>query len=209
MKAILVNYNYTPEWLKEQDFDVTIFDRSDDGVERDLQQYGGVYKTKNMGDVDYDKLSYLIESYDTLPDMFLWGKTNIFKFCPKEEFDVLIKNTTFTPIITKTHKIYADQFGPVNYYQDNIYWERADSWYFHAGGVDAKYFHSWQEWALHFGLPRGNYVPFAPGGNYLLTRERVHRYSKDFYEEMRSFLPHSHRPAEAQAAERSYYLMWH
>jgi len=208
LAAILVNYNYTPEWLQDYDFDVTIYDRSDDTVERDLTKYGRVYKTKNMGDVDYDKLSYIIENYDTLPDVFLWGKTNIFKFCPKDEFDVLIQNRTFTPILTKTHRIYMDLHGPVNGYQGDIYTERADSWFFNSSDVYSKYFNNWQEWCVHFGLPRTQFIPFAPGGNYILTKEKVHKYSRDFYEEMRAFLPHSYRPAEAQCAERSYYLMW-
>jgi len=58
MKAVLVNYNYTPEWLKNYpELGVTIYDRSDDGIERNLPQFGTVYKTQNLGDVDFDKLS--------------------------------------------------------------------------------------------------------------------------------------------------------
>jgi hypothetical protein len=69
MKALLVNYNFDPAWLKDYlNLEVTIYDRSDDGIERNLTQYGAVYKTKNTGDVDYDKLTYLVENYDNLPD---------------------------------------------------------------------------------------------------------------------------------------------
>lgn len=209
MKSVLINYRFDPEWLKKYpDLEPIIYDRSDDGIERNLQQYGAVYNTKNIGDVDADKLSYLVENYDNLPDVFLWGKTNLFKYVDEESFKQALLKSDFTPLLTLQHRIYSDRFGPVNYYQDGIYYERADSWFFNAGGVYAKYFRTWQEWTHHFMLPQTDYIPFAPGGNYILTRERVHRQSKDFYEEMRNMLPHSYRPAEAQCAERSYYLLW-
>ena len=64
MKAILVNYNYDPTWLKDYpDLEVRLYDRTDTGFNVDLTQYGETYLTKNWGDVDYDKLSYLVEKY--------------------------------------------------------------------------------------------------------------------------------------------------
>ena len=209
MKAVLVNYVYEPNWLKEySDIEPIIYDRSDDGVDRNLTQYGLTYKTPNMGDVDYDKLNYLVENYDNLPEVFLWGKTNLFKFIDQERFNKLKDNKTFTPLLRQDHKTYADRIGQVNYYSGEIYHERADSWFFNDPNVHKKHFSNWQEWSRHFGLPQVAYIPFAPGGNYILTREAVHKYSRDLYAEMASFMPHSQRPAEAQAAERSYYLLW-
>lgn len=210
MKGCIVNYNFEPnDWWLEYDIkpeDTVMYDRSDDGVKRSYA--AKTYETPNIGDVDYDKLGFLIEHYDNLPDLFYWGKSNIHKYCPKDELDVLMKNTTFTPLLTSNHRTYMDKFGTVNYYSGGMYYERADSWFFNAGGVAHKYFNNWQDWARHFGLPRTNYIPFTPGGNYLLTRDKIHKYSKGFYEEMRNMLDHSIRPAEAQAAERSYFLMW-
>lgn len=207
--AILVNYGYDPTWLKDYpELEVTIYDRSDDGVERNLTQYGAVYKTQNLGDVDADKLGYLIEHYDNLPDVFLWGKTNIFKYVDKELFDEALKKKEFTPLLKLDHRIYDDQYGPVNRYTGNIYEERADSWFFNNPDLARKHFFNWDEWTTYFRLPKTQFTPFAPGGNYLLTRERVQRLSRDFYEEMRATLPYAMHPAEAHAAERSYYLLW-
>lgn len=207
MKAILVNYNFDPEWLLNYpELEVTIYDRSDDGVERDLTKYGRVIKTQNKGDVDYDKLGYLIENYDNLPDVFLWGKTNLFKYVDEEHFKKALENNEFCPLLKLDHKTYSDRFGIVNYYQGNMYHERADSWFFNA--TISKHFHTWEQWCLCFGIPRVGYIPFPPGGNFILTKERVLKYSRSMYEEMRETLPHSQRPAEAQAAERSYYLLF-
>lgn len=208
LKAILVNYNNTPDWLLKSDLDWRMYDRSESKEFLKEFDQNKIKYTKNMGDADYDKLDFLIEYYDDLPKAFLWGKTNIHKYVDNKTLQLAINNEEFKPLLRQDHAIYSDRFGKVNYYQDGLYYERADSWYFNAGGVDKYHFNNWQEWCLHFGIPQTDYVPFAPGGNYILTKDRVHRYSRDFYEEMRTKLPHAQRPAEAQAAERSYYLLW-
>ncbi len=206
--AILVNYNYEPIWLKDYpNLDVTIYDRSDDGIERNLTQYGKVIKTKNMGDVDADKLLYLIENYDTLPDVFVWGKTNLFKYVDEQMFKTALAEKQFTPLLRFDHKVYSDRLGVVCRYAGPMYEERNDSWFFNNPDL-AKHCPDWTAWAQAFNLPIQPFIPFPPGGNFLLTRERVHRYSRDLYETMREALISEMHPAEAHAAERSYYLLW-
>lgn len=207
MIACLVNYNYDPEWLKDSGLFTVMYDRSDDGLERPLRA-NHTYRTKNIGDVDYDKLGYLIEHYDNLPEVFLWGKSNLFKYVDEETVKKALQEAVFTPLLKYDHKTYSDQFGVVNRYTGNIYEERADSWFFNNPALATKNFNSWGEWATHFHLPQTAFIPFAPGGNYILTKERVHRYSRDFYEDMRATLPYAMHPAEAHACERSYYLLW-
>lgn len=205
MFKILVNYNFTPdkEWLGD---DYIIYDRSDsDEYLKDFPK-GKVKKTKNVGQVDYDKLSYIVDNYDKLPDVFLWGKTNLFKYISPEEYELVKDNKTFTPLLTKNHKTYSDNNGPVCYYSGDIYWERNTSWYLNV--LSSKYFDSYGEFAQAFLLPNPPYIPFAPGGNYILTRDTVHKYSKDFYDKMRDILPYATEPGESHMCERSYYSLW-
>lgn len=223
MKAVLVNYNYDPTWLKDYDLDVVLYDRSDDQffsagsgggqlLPRDLTQYGEVYKTKNLGDVDFDKLSWLVDNYDTLPEVFLWSKTNIFKFVDEKDLKKALKNKVFQPLLKYDHKIYSNQFGEVNKYigtaYGKMYAEANNSWYFHAGLDSSGRFKNWNEWARTFHLPVEPFIPFAPGGSYILTRERVHRYAKDLYAAMCETLPYAQRPVEAHCCERSYFYLW-
>lgn len=206
--AILVNYDYEPTWLEDYpELEVTLYDRSDDGKERNLTQYGKVFKTPNTGDVDYDKLGYLIENYDTLPDIFLWGKSNLFKYVHEQDVKQALEKKVFTPLLKFDHKTYSDKLGVVCRYHAGIYEERADSWFFNNPDLASKC-PSWDAWTTAFNLPKTRFIPFAPGGNYLLTRERVHRYSKDIYQEMRDTLPYAMHPAEAHACERTYFLLW-
>lgn len=206
MFKVLVNYNFTPdkEWIGD---DYLIYERSDDGIDhlKDFDQ-SKIIRTDNVGNVDYDKLSYLVDYYDELPDVFLWGKSNLFKYTTPEEFAKIKDRKDFTPVLTADHKTYSDNLGVVNYYQNGIYWERNNSWFLNQHYP--KYISSWNEWADLFALPKPPYIPFAPGGNYILTKKAVYKYARDFYDEMRSYLPYSREPGEAQCAERSYYLMF-
>lgn len=205
MKAILVNYEYTPDWIKDYTDDYLIYDRSENKEYlKDFPQDKIIY-TENFGNVDYDKLTWLVENYYNLPDVFLWGKTNLFKYIAEEEWNKVKNNKDFTPLLTQNHKTYSDQYGEVCFYQDGMYYERNDGWYLNSHPAS---FSSFAEWANRFQLPNPRYIPFAPGGNYILTRERVHKYSKDLYDEMRSCMPYCRLPGEAQLAERSYYLLW-
>ena len=206
MFKVLVNYNFTPDptWIGD---DYVIYDRSDDGIGHlaDFDQ-SKIIKTDNMGQVDFDKLNYLIDNYDNLPDVFLWGKTNLFKYITPEEYEAVKDNVVFTPLLTQGHKTYSDNNGQVNYYHAGMYYERADSWFF--SHLSSKYVKNWSEWANLFMLPSLSYIPFPPGGNYILTKEKVHKYGRDFYIKMAGLLPYVRESAEAACAERSYYLLW-
>lgn len=209
--AILVNYNYEPTYLKDYPNLVpTIYDRSDDNVDRNLTQYGGVYRTENRGDVDRDKLGWLIEHYNNLPDVFLWGKSNLFKYVDEEQLKKALENPTFTPLFKRDHRTYSDKYGIVARYHNNMYEERADSWMFNpVSRLDnSGRFYSWQHWCQEFGLPMTHFIPFAPGGNYILTRERVHNVGRDMYIKMRDTLGYAAHPVEAHCCERSYFYLW-
>lgn len=206
MKAILVNFEFTPTWLLTSGLDYHIYDRSDSKEWlKDFPQERITY-TENRGNVDYDKLAYLIDNYDTLPEVFLWGKTNLFKYISEEEFKQVKNNKTFTPLLTQNHKTYSDRNGVVCYYSGGMYNERNDSWFLNE--VPAKYVNSFNEWAHLFNFNVGRYIPFAPGGNYILTRETVHRFSVDFYQKMFDTLGYTTLPGEAHCCERSYFLLW-
>lgn len=206
MKYILVNYRFTPTWLKDYTDDYLLIDDSEtDEWLKDFPK-DKVVKGQIEGNADYTKLSWLVENYDNLPDVFLWGKSNLFKFITPEEFDEVKDNKTFTPLLTKHHRTYGDLAGPICYYHDGIYWERNNSWYVHE--MDSK-FDTYQQFAQYLVIPSPPFLPFAPGGNYILTPQVVHRYPKSFYDKMRELLPYCQLPAEAHMCERSYYTLWH
>jgi len=205
---VLVNYNFTPdkEWIGD---DYLIYDRSDDGIDH-LTDFDPdkIIKTENVGQVDFDRLNYLIDNYDNLPEVFMLSKSNLFKYISREEYELVKDNQTFTPLLTANHKTYSDSNGVVCYYAGGIYNERADVAQAAINQFACKHFETYGQFAHAFQLPNPNYIPFFPGGNCILTRERVHRFSVDYYKNMASVLPYAREPAEAQMVERALYSMW-
>lgn len=202
MLYILVNFNSDPTWVKEYTNEYFIYDRSDDGRGWDISN-DHMIKRENVGHCDYDKLSYIVDNYYDLPEVFYLGKVNLWKSISKEEFDKVKDSKDFTPLLTKNHKTYM----PVCFYDENgMYNEINNSWYL--SSYPSKYFKDYGEFAQSFGLPNPEYLSFAPGGNYIVTRDRIHRYGRDFYDEMRSLLPYCQLPGEAQFIERTYYTLW-
>src|ERR1700761_7220395 len=112
MKYVLTHYQGDWTWVKNYTNDFLIFNRTEEEIPTSIPR-------ENTGDADYDKLTYLIDFYDELPEVFLWSKSNLFKFINREEFEELKDHTSFTPLLTKSHKTYA----PVCHYEQGIYWE--------------------------------------------------------------------------------------
>lgn len=201
MKYILINYNFDPSWVKEYTDDYLIYDRSKSTKWTKDIESRYLINSPNIGNVDYDRLSYLIKYYDHLPEVFVLAKSNLFKYISKEEFEVVKNNTTYTPLLTKNHKVYE----PICRYTDGMYYEINNSWYV---PQFATQFVDYHDWASYLGLPSPEYLPFAPGGNYILTSKDVHKHSRDFYKKMRDTLAYTQLPAEAQFVERTYHSLW-
>lgn len=207
IKACIVNYNHDPEdWWLDYGFepeDIWLYDRSDDGIQRTFA--AKTFRTANIGNVDYDKLGYIVEQYFDLPDVFFWGKSNIFKYVEQDQLREAINKAEFKPL-TKEHAGTTDRLGVMSYMQDGLYWERNDGIGWYTNQMPCKM--TFAEWCFTNNINAGQYIPFAPGGNYILTRDRVQNYAQNYYQEMRDLLPYCQLPAEAHHAERSYYLLW-
>ena len=202
MKAILINYNYTPEWVKSYDFDYIIYDRSDSNDWLKNFPKNRIIKTRNIGNADYDRLSYLVDNYHNLPEIFVWSKSNLFKYITQPEFKEALKKNEYTPLLTQGHKTYE----PICRYKNGMYEEINNSWYL--GSQPSIYYKNYNDFAKDFGLPTPEYLRFNPGGNFILTREKVHKHPIEFYDNLRNLLPYAILPGEAQMLERTYLTLW-
>lgn len=197
MLYVLTHYQGDWQWVKKYTDNYLIYDRSGGP---DFPQR---VERENIGDADYDRLSYLVDHYDSLPEVFLLAKSNLWKYCPEPEFQAFKDRREYTPLLTKHHKTYE----PVcRYNEEGMYEEINNSWYLNSH--PSRYFASYGDFAAAFGLPNPEYLEFAPGGNYILARERVQRYPVEFYKALRDLLPWSVRPGEAQMIERTYHHLW-
>lgn len=197
MKYIVSRYNHDTEWLKDYTDDVVMYDRSEKPLE-------GSIVVPNIGSDIYDKFTYIIDNYDNLPDVAVYTKANLFKYMPKEEFDLVKDNTTFTPLLTKNHKVYANEDGPVCFYDNTgMFNEINNFWYLNPH--PAKFAPIIID---QFKMKERLYNKFSPGSNYILPKENILQHPKELYEKLRSCLDWDVYPGDAQLLERNLYYLW-
>ena len=184
---IISKYKSDTDWVKEYTNDFVILDKEE----------------KNVGYNIYSMMTFIIDHYDTLPDICVFVKDNILqRHITKEEFEKVINNREFTPLLTQFHAI----DGITAYYKDGIYWERNNSWYF--AEYPYKYFRSYPEFAELIGIASPPYLPFAPGANYIVPKENILRHPKALYEKLLEFCRWSTINAESHTIERALYTIW-
>jgi hypothetical protein len=163
-------------------------------------------KDENVGSNIYDYMSYIVDNYDNLPDVILFGKTNMFeRHITKEEFEKVKDNTTFTPLLTQNHRTYSDNEGVVCFYKDGLYYERNDFWYL-------------REYPTRTNLSKNDlikllkldteYVGFAPGACYIVPKENILQHPKALYEKLKEYTGWFSHPGEAYLIERGLYNLW-
>lgn len=195
MKYIISRYYHDVDWVKDYTEDYVMYDRTKPPIDDPR-----VIPTDNIGSDIYDKLTYIIDNYDNLPDVAVYTKANIFKYVSKKEFDKIKDNKTFTPILTQNHKVYE----PICRYKDGIYEEINNRWYL--GSHPAKY--DVDKLMLALGIWDKKYVSFAPGSNYILPRNNILQRPKEFYEDLKGYLDWAVYPGEAQIIERGLLNIW-
>jgi hypothetical protein len=197
MKYIVSRFNHDIDWLKDYTDDVVMYDRSEKPLKNSIV-------VPNLGTDIYDKFTYIIDNYDNLPDVAVYTKANLFKYMPKEEFDLVKDNKTFTPLLTKNHKVYADDDGPVCFYDNQgMYNERNNFWYLYPH--PAKFAPIFVD---QFKMKERLFNAFAPGSNYILPKENILKHPKELYEKLRSCLDWDVYPGDAQLLERNLYYLW-
>lgn len=197
MKYVISRYNHDLSWLSEYTIDYVLYDRSDEPMP-------GSIKMPNIGSDIYDKLTYIIDNYDNLPDIAIYTKANLFKYITKEEFDKVKDNKIFTPLLTRNHQEKKD----VCYYDENgMYWEINNRWFL--GAHPTKTPEAADELYRLLGIDKLWYVPFAPGSNYILPKENILKHPKELYEKLRSYIDWAVYPGECMIIERGLYTLFH
>jgi len=188
-------YNDDMSWLK---------DYTDNHVFLNAgEPQDGMVQVPHVGYNIHAYLSWIVDNYEKLPETVMFIKGTIFKKCiPKEEFDLVCDNKTYTPLLKKDHVV----DGKINYYKDEMYYEVNNSWWFNH--YKHKYFHSYKEFADKMGLPSPEYLPFAPGACYIVPKENILKRSKEFYIKLRDFCDYDPLPSEAHAVERAFHTIW-
>lgn len=191
MKYIISRYNHDMEPILEYAKDYVLYDRSENPLPDSIV-------VSNIGSDIYDKLTFIIDNYENLPEIAVYTKANLFKYISKEEYEALSKDT-FTPLLTRHHKTQL----PVSFYSNGLYHEINNYWYLNHHPAQKA-----QELIDFLGIRDKEYLAFAPGANYILPKANILKHSNEYYQKLRSFLEWDRYPGEAQLIERSLYYIW-
>jgi len=178
---------------------------------KDYQQYTDdvvLYDKKdlNVGANIYDYMDYIVNNYDNLPEIMLFGKTNMFeRHITKEEFEKVKDNKTLTLLLTQNHRTYSDNDGVVCYYENGLYYERNDFWYLREHPT--KTVNSKNDLVKLLNLT-DKYIGFAPGGCCIVPRENILKHSKEIYQKLKDCTSWHQFPGEAYLIERGLYNLW-
>lgn len=195
---IVSRYNQDCGWIAEYAPSMILYDRSEEPIP-------GSIIVPNLGTDIADKLHYIITNYNNLPPVAIYTKANLMKYITKEEFEKVKDNQTFTPLLTMNHRTYKDDKDKdVCFYKDGIYWEINNMWYLNMHPVK----HDPREIQKLLGIDGMEYVPFAPGSNYILTAENIRKHPQDFYIKLYNYLMWAVYPGEAQIIERGLYTIF-
>lgn len=185
-------------WVGKYSPSMILYDRSDNPIP-------GSIIVPNLGTDLLDKFHFIISNYNNLPPVAVYTKDNLFKYISQPEFDRVKNNSWFTPLLTMNHRTYNDENGKlVCYYKDGIYWEVNNMWYLNSHPIK----HDPREIQALMGIDKMDYIPFAPGSNYILTAEDIRRHPVEFYIQLYNYLTYAVYPGEAQIIERGLYNIW-
>ncbi len=201
-------YNQDVSWVGRYSPSMILYDRSDMPVP-------GSNIVANIGTDLADKFLFIIQNYNNLPDVSVYTKANLFKYITQPEFDRVKNRQEFTPLLTANHKEIRydgteeykkrhDETKDICYYKDGIYWESNSLWYFN------EYPSKYDPYEIQelLGIRHMEYVPFAPGSNYILTKEDIRRHPVELYIKLLNYLTWAVYPCEAQVIERGLYTLW-
>ena len=216
MKTLVVsNYNSDLEWLKmtyDHGFspkNIIIYDRSD--VEKNWSHLGTSIRSPNVGENNYDMMRFIVENYKNLPDISIFIKGNLFSRLEDDGIGTNYYTTSekFIRALCAEYFLPIERFHPSTSFNVNGGGYIEPSWYRHQ--APSKYFTSYSElMTLLFQNPiNPEFIRFAPGGNYVVPKANILKYSKSLYEKLMLYCSHCEVVcAEAYLIERSLYAIW-
>tara|TARA_B100001094_G_scaffold127894_1_gene123937 strand:+ start:7114 stop:7902 length:789 start_codon:yes stop_codon:yes gene_type:complete len=228
---VVSDYNWLPDnledsWIHKYTDNYLIYDK----YHRDnWQESDKIIKQKNVGQNHYDMFDFIVTHYDNLPDVIIFCRACLFfpkgeKTSPTPErcastgnynendFLKNCNNTTFTELHDfgpEAHQRYAHQAWPASKMApDGGFLELNNSWYMNEGKY--KYFNNLNSFFkdVYKNPILESYVRFSPGGNYIIPKKNILKYSKKFYRIIRDFMSHDIITAEIWMIERATYTIF-
>lgn len=197
---VVSQWNNDVSWVEEYTTNYIIYDKSNT-----LTEGPKVIKCENVGHNLYDIFHYCYSNYDNIPNLIAFLEGNPWDHCNREKFNRVINNKFFTPLESYEN---APDYHAAMKCSDAGWMEINNDWYIISHPRrDFSMFQSYNQ-ALDYVFKNAyhpQFVRFSPGGMYLVEKERILHYSRNFWKSLMEIVSkHSNQP-EAYIFER---MLW-
>lgn len=201
---IISRYREDFSWIYEYTKNYLIYNKGEP-IYNDFR----VFNTENIGGNQRDIFHYIYNHYEELPDAMVFVQAYPFDHCRKDIFDKLILNNTFTSL---------EYYGPTpsngaeSRTTDGGFLEIDDNWYISSHNrsyqQSCKYSSLSQFMNTYFSdYESPGWIRFAPGSQYIITKEIALHYSKNFWYRLMNEL-NTNNSTEAHVIERSLWMIF-
>lgn len=201
---VISNYNVDPENLTKYANDYLVYDQSDEPevVERNkAKKDSRIVSHPNTGHNHIVFFKYIIDNYDNLPERVAFLKGNIIGRHLTQEFWDQNYNNTFYTFLWQDPG-FSDKPGIAYSLSGGQLIERNNNWFITKS--THRYFTEVNQLISFFYecsvFPEYNL--FAPGGCYIVERERILRNPKSFYLGLNKIMDYKFFPSEVWIVER-------
>lgn len=197
---VVSQWNNDVSWVEDYTSNYVIYDKSNT-----LEPSEKVIKCENVGHNLFDIFHFIYNNYENLPELVAFVEGNPFDHCNKEKFDRIIHNKFFTCL--ESYENSPDYHAAMKC-SDGGWMEINDSWFIKDHPRrEHSIFQTYNEALDHVfkNAYHPQFVKFSPGGMYIVERERLLHYSRDFWKNLMNIVSkHANQP-EAYIFER---MLW-
>jgi hypothetical protein len=206
---VISNFNTIPAQYLEYCYNYIIYDQSNDSsvIDQLKSSDWNVSFVEHIGHNLSDYFRFIIDHYDGLPNFIMFLKGNIIgRHVSKKYFDNVYQNKFFTPLYND--ESFKDSVWVANLLYEGIYIEINTDWY-----VESKFYDYFQTYnqLLEFVfvnpiIPK--WLIFSPGACYIVPKNNILKYPKEFYENLYFLVTYRFFPVEAYHVERMMHVIF-
>ena len=203
-KIVISRYNEDISWINNYSYDYIVYNKGEK-----IEEVHNVLNVENIGNNQRDIFQFIVENYDNLPNIIVFVQGNPYDHCKKEKFDKLILSEQFTSLesyedIIQSNAQTLDKYGG--------FMEINNSWYINHYNNTLGQTCAWTSFNHFMDSCFVNYVSnhwnrFAPGSQYIITKEIAHHYPKNFWKFLMNVLNKNHM-TEGHVIERSLWMIF-
>jgi len=210
--VVVSSYSHDLSWLPRYTNDYFVYERgTGSGLPPQLNR-AKVRFVSNNGSNFKDYFNFIVENYESLPDVVYLIKGNVFpRHVRQHVFDASLSHKVPHSIIDK--KKHRTTF-PLDFFgRDGMYYELNSDWFVHTG-APWRYFNSVDSFLAHFDKSHKHkmYTRFSIGAQYVVSRETIRQIPKHVYQDLCEIVSHGGEPigytAECYIVERSMDRLW-